>query len=253
MRTGNAPFASLGVLSLLFAVSPARTASGSLLAPKSSAHENASTDNPPARIARIRYLKGNVSFLRAGLDQWSQATLNFPVTTGNRAYTGKDSRAELEVGDYAVRLSESPDLTVTNLNDQIMQLGVNQGTLRVSIFELRSGNTVEVDTPNGALTMLEKGAYRIDVDTARTVVRVNSGSLQLSEGSVLQTLRAGEAVNLYGQNPVQVTSIPMLGLDSFDRWCEERDHRLAAAKSTKYVSPFTPGCEDLDEIGWRTG
>src|SRR4051812_9225562 len=40
---------------------------------------NSSTDNPPARVARTSYLKGNVSFLRAGLDQWSQAVLNFPV------------------------------------------------------------------------------------------------------------------------------------------------------------------------------
>src|SRR2546423_1317374 len=37
---------------------------------------NSATDNPPVRVARISYLKGNVSFLRAGLDQWSQAALN---------------------------------------------------------------------------------------------------------------------------------------------------------------------------------
>jgi hypothetical protein len=38
-------------------------------------------DNPPARVARISYLKGKVSFEPAGHDQWSEATRNFTVTT----------------------------------------------------------------------------------------------------------------------------------------------------------------------------
>jgi len=38
------------------------------------------------------------SFLPSGQDQWSEATLNFTVTTGDRIYTDKDARAELQVG-----------------------------------------------------------------------------------------------------------------------------------------------------------
>jgi hypothetical protein len=49
--------------------------------------DSSTADNPPARAARISYLKGNVSFLRAGLDQWSEAAFNFTVTTGDRLYT----------------------------------------------------------------------------------------------------------------------------------------------------------------------
>ena len=71
--------------------------------------------------------------MRAGLDQWSEAALNFPATTGDRIYTDHGARAELEVGPYAVRLSDATDLTITNLNDQIMQLGLEQGTLRLSL------------------------------------------------------------------------------------------------------------------------
>src|ERR1700731_272653 len=139
-------------------------------------------DNPPARVARISYLKGRVSFQPAGQDQWSEATINFTVTTGDRLYTDKGARAELEVGPYSVRLWEQTDLIVTNLNDQLMQLGLEQGTLRVSVYELPSGNTVEIDTPNGALTVREPGTYRVDVDSDgnRTTVSVNSGSLEIT-------------------------------------------------------------------------
>jgi hypothetical protein len=212
---------------------------------------NSSTDNPPARVARISYLKGNVSFLRAGLDQWSQAALNFPVTTGDRIYTDPGARAELEIGSSAVRLSDSTDLTVTNLNDQIMQLSLEQGTIRLSVYDLPLGNTVEVDTPNGSLTLQQHGKYRIETHPSgeSTLVAVFSGSLEISDGDVSQTLQAGEAARLIGENPVQVQSLPLPAPDHFDQWSDERDRRIESSGSAKYVNPYTPGFSDLDEYG----
>ena len=208
-------------------------------------------DNPPARAARISYLKGKVSLQPAGQDQWSEATLNFTVTTGDRLYTDKGARAEFEVGPYTVRLAEQTDLIVTNLNDQIMQLGLEQGTLRLSVYELSSDNTVEVDTPHAALSILAPGAYRAhaDPDANRTLVSVNSGSLELSAEGISQTLQAGEAVELTGESLIQAASIPMPPLDSFDRWSEQRDARLSAAASAKYVSRGIAGYDDLDDYG----
>src|SRR3979490_1198365 len=145
-------------------------------------------DNPPTRVARTSFLRGKVSFLRAGIDQWSEATLNFPVTTGDRFYTDVDGKAELQVGPYTVRLAGATDLTVTNLNDQIMQVGLEQGTLRITVHHLPSTNTFEGDTPNGTLTLLEPGKYRVDVDPSGsgTTVSVNKGRLEVTAGDVSQ-------------------------------------------------------------------
>ncbi len=213
--------------------------------------QNSTDDNPPSRVARLSFTKGNVSFLRAGLDQWSQATPNFPVTTGDRIYTDKKARAELEVGLYAVRLSERTDLTVTNLNDQIIQLGVQQGTVRFSVYELASGDSLEVDTPNGALTFLKSGTFRVDVDPSGdfTVVSVNSGSVEVTAGTQSQTLQSGQAARLTGRDPVEILSVPLPRLDDFDKWSEERDKRISTSASARYVNRGTPGFEDLDEYG----
>jgi hypothetical protein len=210
-----------------------------------------SEDNPPARVARISYLKGNVSFLRAGVDQWSQAAVNFPASTGDRIYTDKDSRAELEIGPYTVRLSENTDLTITNLNDEIMQLGLEQGTLRTSIYQFSSSDKVEVDSPNGAITLQEAGHYRVAVaeEGDHTIVSVDQGSAEITGGDVSQTLRSGEAARLTGQDPIQVESVPMPSPDDFDQWSEERDQHVADSGSTKYVSPGTTGFDDLDDHG----
>jgi len=110
----------------------------------------ADADDPPARVARISYLKGSVSLQVSGDTGWSEATLNYPVTTGDRLYTDQDSRAELQVGRFAVRFSESTDLRLSNLTDALMQLGLTQGTIRVSVYQLPSGDSIEVDTPSGA-------------------------------------------------------------------------------------------------------
>jgi hypothetical protein len=213
--------------------------------------ENADSDNPPARVARISALKGEVSFLRAGVDQWSQAALNFPATTGDRVYTDKGARAELEVGPYTARMWERTDLTIANLNDQVMQLGVDEGSLRVTVRQLSPGETAEIDTPNGALTLLDPGKYRIDVDPGgdHTLVTVISGRLEMTGGGISQTVENGQAVRLLGQDAIDVEPVPMPPPDAFDAWSEERDLRVTSARSAEYVNPSTPGFDDLDQYG----
>src|SRR5437588_11330222 len=63
-----------------------------------SSHENVPASDPPARVARISQLKRKVSLLRAGLDLWSEAALNFPATRRRRIYAGTGPRAERQVG-----------------------------------------------------------------------------------------------------------------------------------------------------------
>lgn len=207
-------------------------------------------DNPPALVGRISNLQGKVSFLPAGQEQWSEATLNYVVTTGDRIYTEKDARAEIEAGRYVVRLNEKTDLVVTNLTEQTMQLGL-QGTLRLGVSQLLSNDTVEVDTPNGALTVRAPGTYRAEVnkDGTRTLVRVEQGRLEITGGGVSQTVETGQAVELTGQDPILVSQVSLPKRDGFDKWCDERDKRLAASTSSKYVSTATPGYEELDANG----
>src|SRR5271169_5493188 len=102
--------------------------------------------DPPNRVARLSYMDGAVSFEPAGENDWSQASLNYPLTTGDRLWTDKSARAELETGNVAIRLSEQTDLTTTNLTDQLLQLGLAQGSLRITAYDLRPGGQVEVDT-----------------------------------------------------------------------------------------------------------
>lgn len=207
--------------------------------------------NPPARVARVSYLSGKVSLQQAGVHQWSEASLNYPMTTNDRLYTDQGARAELEVGSAAVRLSEATDLTIANLNEQFMQLGLAQGAVRVSIYDLPQGNSVEVDTPNGALTLLRSGYYRVDTfpNDNTTLVGVYSGDVQLSGGGLSQTVHGGQAVKLTGSGPIQVDNTSLPSEDSFDQWSAARDRTFVSAESARYVSRDTPGYASLDGYG----
>ncbi|MCU1255560.1 MAG: FecR protein [Candidatus Angelobacter sp.] len=204
--------------------------------------------HPPGRVARISYLKGNVSFLPAGQDQWSQATLNFVVTTGDRIYTDKGAKAELEGGNYSIRLAEKTDVTITEIDDTVAQFAVGQGAVRLTVYQLPSGDTIEGDSPDAAITLAGAGSYRVDVDPdgEYTRVIVNSGRVEVASDSVSRIVDAGQAIELRGEEIAQTST---LAPDSFDRWSDERDQRMSASSSAQYVNASTPGYEDLDSYG----
>ena len=215
---------------------------------------HADQGDAPGRAARLSYVKGSVSLQASGENQWSQPSLNYTISTGDRLYTDQGSRAELEAGPFAVRMSETTDLTMANLNDQLMQLGLAQGAIRLSVYQLPSGHTVEIDTPNGALTILRLGSYRVDSDpnNGYTLVSVNSGALQVTGGGTNQTIGNGEAVQLTGTGPIQIASASLPPPDDFDQWSMNRDRRIESSASARYASRYMPGYEDLDDYGhWR--
>ncbi|HEV8408971.1 MAG TPA: DUF6600 domain-containing protein, partial [Gemmatimonadaceae bacterium] len=216
---------------------------------------HAQAGDPPSRAARISALTGTASLQPAGATDWSDAALNYTVTTGDRIYTPAGGRMELEIGPMSVRLSENSDVTVTNLTDGFMQLGVEQGTVRLSVYRLARGDSIEIDTPNGAVMVGAVGEYRVDVpdDDRFSTVSVDQGSAEIVGPGVDQIVRGGQAVQLSGTDNIRAISVPRPAPISFDSWAMDRDHRLESAGCARYMNRDIPGCADLDENGqWDT-
>src|SRR5690606_27092144 len=60
--------------------------------------------DPPARVARLSLIEGEVSLAPAGSDEWAEAVLNRPLTSNDRLWVGADARAELQIGAASVHL-----------------------------------------------------------------------------------------------------------------------------------------------------
>ncbi|HEY0758881.1 MAG TPA: DUF6600 domain-containing protein [Acidisarcina sp.] len=211
----------------------------------------AQSDDPPARVARLGQLEGQVSIQPSGVEQWSQASSNYPVATGDRIYADQDGRGEISAGEAVARIWHATDVTVTSLNDQLLQLGLAQGTLRVHTFTVDANNQVEVDTPNGAITVTQPGDIRVDTFTGDdgTIVTVNSGAVQLSGPDLQQELYAGNSVRLQGSNPIQISQNDIPRADQFDHWSLDRDRHMRDSQTSQYVNRDAVGSEDLDDYG----
>jgi hypothetical protein len=210
--------------------------------------------DPPARVARLSAVDGDVSLQTADTSGWVQATPNYTVTTGDRVATGKTGRAELDLGSAAMRFNDDADVTVTNLTDHFTQLGVDQGALDASLYQYDPADSVEIDTPNGALVPTSAGTYYVSIDPNddATLVNVVSGALSLTGPGISQVLNGGQLVRLVGTNPIQIVAAtaPVAAFAPLDRWRAERDVRWQAGGTTvRYVNPSTPGWEDLDDNG----
>jgi len=74
-------------------------------------------DDPPARVARLGYIQGSVSFQPAGESDWVQAVSNRPMTIGDGLWADQDSRAEVELGSATIRSAANTGFSFLNLDD----------------------------------------------------------------------------------------------------------------------------------------
>ncbi len=215
----------------------------------------ADDDDPPGRVARLSLTKGEVSFSPAGTDEWVSAVVNRPLTTGDKLWTDREGRVELHAGSAAFRLSGMTGFSFLNLTDRMIQVRLTEGTINFHVRRLGEDESIEIDTPNLAFSVLRPGHYRVNVDEAgeTTVINVRDGQGEVTGGGSAYTIHAGEQAFLSGTDQLNADVEPLAEADEFDNWCNERDLREEHAAARRYVSDDVIGYEDLDDYGgWRT-
>ncbi len=207
--------------------------------------------DPPGRVARLGYLSGEVSFSPAGEEDWDRAALNRPLGPGDRLWVDANGRAEIQVGGAMLRLNGATAVSVLNLDDDITQLQLTEGSLNVRVRRLEQGQAVEVDTPNLAFTLRRPGAYRIDVDPDgnATTVRMREGEGEVTGEDASYLIEAPQVQRFSGDAMRDEGYASAPPPDDFDRWAGGRDRVVTASVSARYVSPDVVGYEDLDDNG----
>jgi len=224
---------------------------GAALAVFAVANAKADNDDPSGRAARLSYVHGTTSFSPAGETEWVDTVVNRPFVSGDRLWTDKDGRAELEVGGSALRLDANTSFELVNLDDHTTQVQVTQGTLDVSLRHFSKGQNYEVDTPTTAVTLAQAGQYRIEVDAdgQHTTVAVIHGSAEALGDNANYPLQAGDRIRFHDTNLSDAEQLGAPAADEFDRFSAERDARVARSASFQYVGDDVVGVSDLDEYG----
>lgn len=209
-------------------------------------------DDPPDRVARLSFIRGDVSFQPAGGDGWVEANLNRPLGTGDKLFTDQSSRVEMEVGAATLRLDAQSNFDILNLNDNVAQTELTQGTMNLHVRRVFEGQSYEVDTPTLAFVVNQPGDYRIDIapDGTSTMVTVFKGAGDVyGENNASYSVNAGNSYRFHdaGLQDYEVLDIPRG--DDFDTWADSRNERFDRSPSRQYVSEEMIGSADLDDYG----
>ncbi len=214
--------------------------------------EPAKTDQGVARISMIH---GDVSTQRGDSGDWSAATLNQPVMTGDKVSTADNARTELQL-DFAniLRLGGNSKANIANLTHKDIQIQLSQGIADYSVSK-DSELEPEIDTPNVSVhPSHHDGVFRIEIlPNGDTTVIVRQGEAQIATPQGSTEVRAGEMATVRGDSDsaqYKISSAPER--DDWDRWNSERDHLIHNAQSWRHTNHYYTGSEDLDAYGhWK--
>jgi len=211
--------------------------------------------DPPSRVARLGYATGAVSFSPAGESDWVEASINRPLTLGDRLWVDADARAEIQVGGAQVRLDGGSGVSIVQIDERITQIELTEGVMLVRVRRLDPGQVFEIDTPNLAFTVRKPGEFRIGVDRdgEATTIVVRRGEGEVVGGSASYFVDARQPYRFAGNDLRDIYDVDMPRLDAFDRWASERDRYYDRSVSARYVSDDVVGYQDLDTYGtWRS-
>jgi len=208
-------------------------------------------DDPSARVARLNFAYGNVSFQPAGESDWVSAVVNRPLTSGDSLWVDAGARAELHVGSTAIRLGPNTGVTLLEVSDRIVQVRVAQGSMIITARHVDDDDLIEADAPNLAFSLLAPGEYRVDVsaDGTETATSVFRGQGQVTGAGRTYTVVAGQQAHFTGLDELSYEISPIPGRDSLGNWSMDRDRREERAHTANYVSREMTGYEDLDDHG----
>ena len=224
----------------------------------------AMAEDPPVWVGALSYASGEVNYALtpekgdpAALE-WSKADLNQPVCQDMSVETGPQARARVRIGADAIALSGDTVLHVQNLNPRLIEASLRRGHVFLQVGEIRDGEGIEFEMPNGSLWMLQRGDYDIEVGTAGPTAKITvyRGRARLV-GDPDRTIDAGQERKLdgiYPEGAAQPSSAPpATGADDLRQWAEKAPEPPAEARqTTDHVSPETTGYDELAAYGiWQ--
>jgi len=203
--------------------------------------------DPPARVGRLSYISGTVSFRTLDEEQWDTAVINYPVTGGLGFWTEPNARATIELSHGAIRMESSTEVDVQQFDDQIIQIGVPQGSINFRLRAIDSGETYRIVTPTGTIQLDQPGRYNVSVvaDGSPAKVTVLQGAADILGDGGTVTVTSSEVGDVAPAPPPPTPAAARP--QPIDTFSDQQE--AAMAQVPNYVSPNIPGIQDTVSQG----
>ena len=207
--------------------------------------------DPPARVGRVAFAEGTVSFHDSQEANWSAASINDALTTGDSLWTEPNARSEVSVAGTRVRLDQSTQLDMLRIDDSATRLQLDQGRLDIKTFTMDTSQPYEIVTPRGTVKLEAQGDYYIESGSTEDPTRlgVRSGAAQITglNGQVL-AVRAGEVGEVTGDAATPQLHTIQTAPPPVPAYWAQRDQQINYA-APQYLSADVVGYEDMQAYG----
>ena len=175
--------------------------------------------------AHLHYAEGSLAYAPQGDKEWHDVQPRRLLKRGDRLWTDRGSRAEVQAGGHALRLNGQTQVVLGNVGDTSTQVSLTQGSIAATVTHMNPGDTFEVGTPNLAFRARQPGDYRIDVDpkqgVTRIVVHTGSAVVYGEKGEALE-VKTGQRVTFSDRNLTRGQQAAFAATDDFDKWAGAR-------------------------------
>ena len=178
--------------------------------------EAQNAQDPPSRVGRVALLTGTVSFRSSEQTTWDSALLNYPVTSGNSFWTEPAAVAEIEISSAHLVLDQSTEFDIGTLDDRTLVATEPQGALYMRLVWVRPGDSYQITTPRGLVTIATAGRYEIVAGDADhpTLVTVVEGNADVDIGTASLTVTPHQTASVTGTDSFGVAIVPAVN-DAF--------------------------------------
>jgi hypothetical protein len=199
---------------------------------------------------RIGLIDGDVQIRTEDTEDWVPASINMPLTGGDRIWVPEGGKTELQLRDgTCLRLGEKSALEILTLDNNSYQFYLTEGRAYANFRGLKD-SILQIDTPVSSVRAYERSQFGIDVsEEGDTDISVYRGSVY-AEGEEGKTqIEAGKMLSLREKGYAEIS--PLGPPDPWEKWNRERDRRLT---SRRPPSRYLPGdlasySNDFDQNG----
>jgi hypothetical protein len=211
-----------------------------------------------ARIVRISDVEGQVDFDNG--HGYESATINMPISEGNRLFTRADGWAEVQFEDGSTaRLAPDTEIVFTELKRSyegatITAIDLYEGEADFRVTYHDEGS-FQVNARQKRLILRQSGRFRVrsvNTDPLELVVWRGEVGVHDPESGEEVAVKRNETFALDAQDVSRYDLEQGAQEDGLDQWSTQRDEFLAknAGNGESYTSsPYQYGLSDLDAYG----
>ena len=207
---------------------------------------------PPARVGRLAFAQGTVSFHDREQPGWIPAVVNRPLTSGDAIWTEPNARSEISLSGTRVRMEGASQLDMLAIDDSQTRLQLDQGRIDVKCYAMDTNQPYEILTPRGTAALQQQGDYYMEAgstqDPTRLGVRAGAAQFQALNGQTV-AVRPGEVAEILGDASSPQIRVVNTAPPAPPAYWAARDRQVVYDQPPQYLSAGITGYEDLNAYG----